>query len=105
MKSTYHYTIDVPVTTDEIRFTYEGQFNSLSAIWHVTLYSGYPAQKVLDIPSTGQTITITADDTRCQHFHAELILGKPSLTEADITKTIILLNQYKNLRLGVHQWG
>lgn len=105
MQSSFQYTLDRPVTANEIYFTYKGKFNDLSAIWHVTLKTCYPAQKMRNPPTKRQLLEVIEDKTRAGHYHARLQLNQPKLAQADIIKTIILLNQYKNLRLGIHQWG
>jgi len=105
LHSTYQYTLNKPVTADEIAFTYQGQFNGSAAIWHVTLRPCYPTQNKQDASPKKQTLEVTADKFHPGHFHASLQIAQQSLSQGDIIKTIILLNQYKNLQLGIHHWG
>ncbi len=105
MHSTTEYKLDKPVTADEICFTYKGQFNNTAAVWHVTLRLCNPTQNKLVTPPKKQTLKVSADECRPGHFYALLEFSQHNLSKGDIVKTIILLNQYKNLRLGIHQWG
>lgn len=106
-KSEIDYTLEKAFTENEAQFYFQGKFQGKLVTWHVILQSSVTIPPSPDIHNTGQSqlIKISPDPNRANHYHALIRLNLLKLSSADIMKTIIMLQQYKNLSVGIHQWG
>ena len=106
-KSEFDYTLEKAFTENEAKFYFQGKFQGKLVTWHVILQSLDTVPTSPDICNTEQSqlIKISPDPNRANHYHALIRLNLVKLASSDIMKTIIMLRQYKNLSVGIHQWG
>lgn len=106
-KSELDYTLEKTFTENEARFYFQGKFQGKLVTWHVILQSSdtIPPSPEMYNTEQSQLIKISPDTNRVNHYHALIRLNLVKLVSADIIKTIIMLRQYKNLSIGIHQWG
>ncbi len=103
------YTILEPISANHVRFQFHGQFEGRTISWVVTLETlahylrKHPVTPHSQNDTARQCIHITSISDESGSAH--ILLALPTLREADIRKTIIMLRQYKNLQRGHHYYG
>ena len=101
--STNEYILKKIPTENHAYFLFNGTFQQHPVTWHVHL-STCRSQVFDNHNNNRQFIEISSMDNSDQ-YQAHVCLNISRVRTADITKTIIMLNQYKNLSLGKHEYG
>jgi hypothetical protein len=100
------YFFEKAPTDHEAFFSFKGHFQHASVTWHVhllTCYSRIPRS------ATQQAVIRQFIDIekgrQAGHYHAQICLNIPRVSHAAIIKTMIMIQQYKNLATGRHEYG
>lgn len=102
-----HFTLLEPVLPQEAHFAFTGPFDGEEIVWDATLLTldayrrAQPAQA-----QSGQhhsSIEIAAPTTNGRAVR--IVLDIPLIDQAVILRAIIMMRQYKRLRVGRHEFG
>jgi hypothetical protein len=100
------YFFEKAPTDNEAFFSFKGHFQQVSVTWHVHLLT---CQSRNHQSATQQDVFrqfIDIEKSRqAGHYHAQICLNIPKISNAAIMKTIIMIRQYKNLATGRHEYG
>ena len=101
--STNEYILKKSLTENHAYFLFNGTFQQQPVSWHVHLSTCQ--SQVFDNRDNNRQFIEISPMANINQYHAHVCLNITRLGTADITKTIIMLNQYKNLSLGKHEYG
>lgn len=95
-----------PATPARVRFTFIGRFNNAELLWDATLTAlAYPTHDG-GLPARCERRQYIEISAMTSHGRAIAIgLEIPYIDEVVIKRTIIMVRQYKRLRLGRHEFG
>ena len=88
-----------PIGVEEVLIEFVGEFAGLPVIWNARL--------IALNQTTTQTFPQYIDISSCENkteFKIEIGLAVNEITEPTILKTIMMVRQYKQLRLGRHEF-
>ena len=97
-----------PLNAGYVHFRFIGDFLGESIIWDAHLYTlAYYVYEVANLSQTDASIRqfIHVGDEGKTGHKIEIGLNLSSIDEPAITKTMIMLRQYKRLTNGRHQYG
>ena len=101
------FTLLQPVLPEQARFAFAGPFAGEETIWDATLLT-LDAWHQLQPPATDPVqrhAFIEVGAATAQGRGVRIVLDIPAIDEAVILRTIIMLRQYKRLRIGQHEFG
>lgn len=101
--SDYEYILKKDLTEDEAFFSFIGDFQQVRVTWHVHLCTC--RSHVFDNIEIKRQLIVIEESPVADHYKAYVCLNIPRISLADITKTIIMIRQYKKLCLGRHEYG
>jgi len=101
--SDYEYILKKRLTENDAYFSFKGDFQHMPVTWHVHLCTCH--SQVFDNSGNNKQFIDIDKSPDSGHYQACVCLNITRITTADITKTIIMLNQYKHLSLGRHEYG
>ena len=96
-----NYTLEKELEPHQALFSFSGYFNKKPVIWHIHLFN---RNRIPENMPPRQYITIRPS-TEKGHMHAEIYLKIEKIKAADISKTIIMISQYRRLKTGTHYYG
>ncbi len=88
------YTLLEPLRPDRARFSFSGPFENREIRWDATLVALASGRSYMDIGAE------TAGGRGVQ-----VGLAIPAIDAAVVLRTIVMLRQYKRLRVGRHEFG
>jgi hypothetical protein len=101
------YRLSGPLTPDRVRFSFHGKFSGQDIVWNMTLVTLTRVHQEQAPASQSAThrpyIEIGAATTHGRAI--EVALDVPVIDAAVILRTIIMIRQYKRLRVGRHEFG
>jgi len=102
-----HFTLLDPVQPQRAHFAFCGPFEGQDTVWEArlsTLDAYHHAQPpVVAAVERRPFIEIAAPTTNGRAVH--IVLDVPAIDEAVILRTIIMMRQYRRLRVGRHEFG
>lgn len=101
------FTLLQPVLPQQARFAFAGRFAGQEMNWDATLLTldaWHKSQPPTTHPVRRRSF-IEIDAAATQGRDVRIVLDVPAIDEAVILRTIIMLRQYKRLRIGRHEFG
>jgi len=101
------YSLFGPLAPDRARFSFHGKFAGQDIVWDMTLLTLTRVHQ--EQPPASQSVThrpyIQIGEETTHGRAIEVALDIPVIDEAAILRTIIMIRQYKRLRVGRHEFG
>jgi len=101
--SDHEYILKKSLTENDAFFSFKGDFQRMAVTWHVHLCTC--RSQVFDTSGNNKQFIEIDPSQDPDHYQVCVCLNIARITAADITKTIIMLSQYKHLSVGRHEYG
>ena len=99
------YTLIQQINDEHAHIKFEGPFQGKNVTWDTNFYTlnAYSAEQ--NIPSTEQKQFINIEPVDTNILKLTIALKIKKINAPNILKMIIMINQYKNLSIGRHDYG
>jgi len=95
------YTLENELQDNQVTFSFNGYFRKKPVIWHIHLSN----QNLNPENSTSRQYITIYPGENTGHMNAEIYLKIKKIKTSDIVKTIIMISQYRQLKVGTHYYG
>ena len=102
-----HFTLLEPVLRQQAHFAFTGPFEGQEIVWDATLLTldAYRRTQPIVAQSVQRHSFIEIGEPRPNGRIVHIALDIPAIDDAVILRAIIMMRQYKRLRVGRHDFG
>lgn len=99
------YTLIEQFSKQRVHIKFNGYFQGKTVIWNTYFYTlaGYSNHKNIENTSLKQFIDI--NPSKLPEMNLTVALNIKEINPPNINKMMIMINQYKNLSIGRHEYG